>query len=271
MESLVEPGRLFRDVAFANGRFAVAGAGGICETSVDGTTWTPHDTGTDLELLSLTSGKDMIVAVGQSGAILSSLDGSTWDRRLRATTTWLGDVAFGNGRFVIVGAEGTVLTSADGEALAQGSIRPGWWLHRVSYADGGFVCIGSDGSSFSSFTSADGLNWSGLNYISTYGGDSLTRILRWRGQFVVFVPERDTGYSSKDGITWTEIPGKVAFGRISDAAVVNDLLIVCGPMWAPAGVKTIQGAMGGFIATSSDGVTWSLAYSDPDNCIFRLA
>lgn len=274
-ERVVDPRYQFEDVTFAGDRFVVIGSGGgtasISETSTDGMSWAMSDTGTDLALLSLTSGKGEFMAVGQAGMILTSADGSKWEKRLDGTTAWLGDVAYGNGRFVIVGAQSTVLVSTDGETLAQGSVDSNWWLYRVSYADGQFVCIGSDGTSFSSFTSTDGAKWSDPHYITAYNGDSLTLMLRWRGQFVVFVRERGTAYASKDGIEWTELPGKVTLGRMGDATVVDDLLVACGALWAPKGVRTIEGTMGGFIVASADGVTWSLTHSDPYKYIFDLA
>lgn len=180
-----------------------------------------------------------------------------------SATTWLGEIAYGSGRFVVVGAEGTILTSTDGEAFEKVPFDSDSWLYRVAYKNGKFLCVGSDGLSFVSYISVDGLKWSGPYSIAPYGGASLTRIDSWRGQFVVFVRESGTGYVSVDGVCWSELPSKVTTGLVSDASVVDDLLVVCGATWAPPGTRTIDGTMGSFIVTSTDGMSWSTAYSDP--------
>ena len=51
---------------------------GLILTSIDGISWVKRDTGISSNLFGITSGKGIMVAIGESGTILTSSDSKTW-------------------------------------------------------------------------------------------------------------------------------------------------------------------------------------------------
>ena len=72
---------------------------------------TAQTSGTSNNLIGVTYGNGLFVAVGTSGTILTSPDGVTWTQRTSGTDDTLRGVTHGNGTFVAVGIYGTILTS----------------------------------------------------------------------------------------------------------------------------------------------------------------
>jgi photosystem II stability/assembly factor-like uncharacterized protein len=85
------------------------GSEGTILTSPDGKTWTRQDSGIRNDLLGITYGNGLFVAVGSEGTILISPDGRSWTKQNSGTTKHLHDVAYGNGLFVAVG-DGVIST-----------------------------------------------------------------------------------------------------------------------------------------------------------------
>ncbi|HSH15653.1 MAG TPA: hypothetical protein VLD18_06455 [Verrucomicrobiae bacterium] len=104
----------------------------------------------------------LLVAVGDNAAIYTSPDSVNWTRRTVGFSQWLRGVAFGGGRFVAVGENGFIATSTDGvnwSPLAGGSgtsVR----LNRVRYFSSRFWAAGQGGVLLSS---ANGLEWTPVN------------------------------------------------------------------------------------------------------------
>jgi hypothetical protein len=89
--------------------------------------WQPRNPlPTGANLLAVTYGNNMFVAVGDGGAIVASPDGVTWARRHLGGGTILNAVAYGNNTFVAVGSgdHDQILTSPDGVT---------WTAHSLDY------------------------------------------------------------------------------------------------------------------------------------------
>ncbi|MER3480299.1 MAG: hypothetical protein C4327_07400 [Meiothermus sp.] len=74
-----------------------------------GATWTAQTSGTTNDLIGVTYGNGIFVAVGLNGTLLTSPDGVEWTGRYSDSD--LKGITYGNGTFVAVGQNGTILTS----------------------------------------------------------------------------------------------------------------------------------------------------------------
>jgi hypothetical protein len=97
------------------------------------------------DLLGLTSGKGLLVAVDSEGGTRLSRDGVTWFRCGRVTDQPLRAVAHGQGKFVAVGDYGSVVTSPDGLAWESQVSGTDVHLQGVAYGEGRFVVAGEIG------------------------------------------------------------------------------------------------------------------------------
>ena len=107
-------------------------------------------------ILGLTCGMDLLVAVGDGGLIMTSTDGQDWIRRESGTSHKLADVTFGNDMFVAVGGEGTVLTSSDGERWIQRESGVDYYIQSVA-TDGKSIYVGAAWDAL--LISSDGVTW----------------------------------------------------------------------------------------------------------------
>jgi hypothetical protein len=129
------------------------------------------------DLLGVTSGKGLLVAVDSEGGTRLSRDGVTWFRCGRVTDQPLRAVAHGQGKFVAVGDYGSVVTSPDGLAWEAQVSGTDVHLQGVAYGEGRFVVAGEIGRIRSS---EDGMNWT-RRLSGT--GESLTAVSYLDGQF----------------------------------------------------------------------------------------
>lgn len=133
--------------AFGNGLFVVVGQNfgdstGVCVTSHDGVTWTPHQSMAALRNVAFGSG--IFVRVGDKGHISSSTDGLNWTTRSSQTGASLYGVAYGDGYFVAVGNRGTLVTSPNGVDWSNLPMPTSLNLNRVAYGGGTFVITGDN-------------------------------------------------------------------------------------------------------------------------------
>ncbi len=173
----------FNGVAFGNGRFvAVGDNSNVCQTSVDGITWTniifPNNLGTYPSLKNVTFVNGQFIAVGYDNAfnagIFTSPDGLIWTQQ----NTGLGaagnmmplySVAFGAGKYVVVGGnslsnQSIILTSPDCITWTKQVTPTPNALFGVAYGSGTFAAVGLSGTII---TSPDGITWTALPAIAT--------------------------------------------------------------------------------------------------------
>ncbi len=172
-----------RQVRFVNGRFWTVGGDGSGRSTVyastDGSAWSAVQTvtvgglGTGGGLVDLAYGNGTYVAPLDLGWLTSS-DGVTWTARSAPTPT------------------GATLTAATG----------------VAFNNGVFIAtFGSVSTTTSVFRSTDGLAWTPVPSLTSFGG--YTRVFVFNNQFVVYERSNTNpslqgqGLASTDGLTWT--------------------------------------------------------------------
>lgn len=201
-------------------------------TSPNGITWTNRTSGTTKNLLNVTYGNNIFVAVGEGDTLLTSPDGISWTNRAVPDSLYT-DVTYGNNTFVVVGSR--ILTSPDGVTWTE-SPRNGTNAIHVTYGNNVFVACAYYGEIFSS---PDGIAWT--NRVSGTSPPGYRRdffdVTFGDNTFVAVGLQTQT---SSDGITWTfrsaqdvEVPFSVTYGNNTFVAV---------------GIGTIL--------TSTDGITW---------------
>jgi hypothetical protein len=221
-------------IQYVNGRFvAPSSYSNQVITSTDGMNWTEQE-GSFRDILCVTYGNGLYVAVGNYGKIMTSTDGMTWSNQTWGKYSELYDVTYGNGLYVAVGNYGVVITSTDGITWTQLASAANTVYYDVDYCAGMFVVAGSGGLIL---TSTDGTSWSnhatGFEYnfsCVAYGGG-------------VFVAAGFGGavMTSTDGATW-----KSQKSGVTDH--INDL--------AYGGGTFVAVVSGGTILTSTDGMVW---------------
>lgn len=162
-----------RGIAYGNGTF-VAVNGNNFLTSSDGVFWTIRLSGILHNLVDITYGGDIFVAMGreyiaeESGTkynsyVLTSPDGITWSQT-KFEDVSVQDIVYGNGIFVIVGDNGTIMTSSDGANWTNRNVDAQYDLFNVTYGNEIFLVIGKLPSEHSvrlriSGMSKDGIDW----------------------------------------------------------------------------------------------------------------
>lgn len=272
-------GSILWNVSWIGSRFVAVGAGTIV-VSTDGVTWT-HARGDMVyleqaertELTAAAWSGSRFIAVGSeyaapptdwssTAAIWTSSNGLDWEPQQSGEfVADLQDVTWGAGKFVAVGNDWSddwmiqtpvILTSADGLTWTDRSPDLDGSLYSVTYAGNRFVALG-DGAIL---TSSDGITWTSRlsesdEDLSIYPFSNPA----WSGtRFAVlatYLPEDaqeggdycDAVLTSTDAATWTRHELGTQLG-------LTDL------HWD--GQRFVATGVSGMIATSSDGVTWSV-------------
>ncbi|MEM9192904.1 MAG: hypothetical protein AAGF12_27260 [Myxococcota bacterium] len=181
------------DVAYLDGVFVAAGAGGARLTSTDhGVSW--HRTGDSMggHFRGIASGNGMFLATGHSwsgdtGYTATSTDGETWTP-VRETPGELSGVVFGHGVFVTVGGSRCSSTT-DGVTFADCGIVSSGYLVSAKFVHGQFYVQSRDGEWWSS---TDGRVFTGPNRgwlpqsIAEANGRFIASGSEWRGYGEVF-------------------------------------------------------------------------------------
>ena len=157
-----------------------------------------------------------------------------WEWRHPLPTGYqLNSATFGNNHYVIVGERGTILYSQDGGKWTHCFLEDTLIIHSVAYGNGLFVAVG--GSSI--LNSSDGSNWT-INKSIT--GKYLTSVQYAHGLFVA-AGDKGALFLSNDGKSWTD-RSLESSRTIRAVAYGADIFLAVGDS---------------FVATSSDGVSWS--------------
>jgi hypothetical protein len=113
-------------------------------TSPDGITWTAQVSvpGFGNDLLAVTWGKGMFVAVGPTGVINTSPDGITWTDQPQVSIHDFSALTFGNGLFVAGGQAGELWASPDGIIWFQ-EPTAGGWIEDVTWNGTFYIAVSS--------------------------------------------------------------------------------------------------------------------------------
>lgn len=173
--------------------------------------WTPRGSAlTQSDLMDVTYGGGLFVAVGSGAAIAISPDGVEWAMATVPLTQsyyhTFRSVAYGEGRYVAVGTvydaqaagrqRGMAVSSTDGSVWRRMILPQGMSaLSAVSFGAGRFVAVGAGGKIY---YSTDGLSWGeGASGVS----DDLNRV-HFSGGVFVAVGNNGCILTSSDGATW---------------------------------------------------------------------
>jgi len=255
-------------IVYGSGKFVAVGMSGKMAYSSNGITWTAV-TGVPAPLNSasvnsITFANNKFVAVGAGGSIGYSSDGVIWNTVSNTTFSNINAIraiAYGNGKFIAGAGEGKMAYSSDGvnwTTLDVSSIFGSKWDDNITgivYAKDKFVAVGGNFHDYNAKMaySSDGVNWTAVtdspfdNYILaiTFGN----------GKFVAGGYDSKMAYST-DGISWTVINTGTIFENVYDDGRIGkeDIRAI-----AFGGDKYVVGSSGGKMATSIDGVSWTLA------------
>lgn len=196
---------------------------------------------------------DRFVAVARTGVgnrVMTSDDyGATWTPRTSAADNNWQSVAYGNGVFVAVATSGTgnrVMSSTDGITWTiRTSAADNSW-QSVTFGNGKFVAVASSASSNRVMTSTNGVDWFGNDAIAGVWLD----VVYGAGKFVA-VGTGASCMTSFNGTDWT--------AQTITSRSWNGLCYGGGQFVAVATSGT-----GTRVATSPDGITWTLRNAAAD-------
>ncbi len=243
------------NVTYGNGTFVVMGwrgqplisPGVKILSSPDGVTWIEKTLESPNQLIGITNGNGVFVAVGDNGTILTSPDSVNWTTSSSGTTKSLSVAAYENGMFVAIG-NGIVLISSDGvkwTVLIDGNIND---LYGAAYGKGTYVAVGDKGTILYSY---DGTDWKSVLSGTT---SKLRRVAYGSGLFVA-LGDNDTLLTSSDGVKWNT-GNSTNMHSLNDMTFGNGIFIAVGD--------------NGTILTSSDGLTWTERTSGTPNQLLGI-
>jgi hypothetical protein len=233
---------------YYQGRYILAGDGGVICTSTNGRTWTRENTGTSSSLRACAGGGGYFAAAGWDNTLIISANGVDWEQR-PAPASFVG-IAFGNDRWVAVSGN-TVYWSTnltDWTSSPQGLPIFGPVLNTVCFGDGRFVMGGALGPDqvHSYYRSAlasseDGIDWE----YAVLDNDSFGEIQSCTFSSGTFVAVQGRNVlRSTNGVLWE---------RLAEIGAIHNLRSVTGSPesgWLAAGER-------GELLHSADGKLWS--------------
>jgi hypothetical protein len=260
------------DVAWSGSKYVAVGYEGRIVSSCNGIDWVNEDSATDLDLNRVIWASERFFAVGDGGVITSSPDGANWTIRktgvpISQGREVLNDIAWSGSRFVAVGEGGKIVTSENGTEWTEVDRSDNYrhYLKGIVWTGSKFVAVGSSnpGDVSPVISSTDGLEWSDnpvtIQGESAFQGDFID--ISFNGeQFVALPDTNDTHiYTSYDGLSWSSQTG-VARDGISEP--------LRHTLWT--GSKYL-GVGRGIIASSDDGITWTVESTITDSYLNGIA
>lgn len=237
-------------VAYGDGKFMVVGDSGTIMSSVDGTTWTTHDSGHNgikpyIHSDIAWNGRQWVIvggcAVGGGVNVFVSSDGINWEEKPCCTPIGLNDIVWNGSKWMAVGGTGAILSSNDG--IKWGNITPcteNWKLLQGIDWDGSrWVVVG-----WNVRNKECGIITTSSIGGSTWKEQEARHILfdvAGNGSQWVAVGASGTILSSIDGTAWTA----------QNSGTMNDLYGIAwnGSYWLAVGE-------GGTVLSSPDGASW---------------
>jgi hypothetical protein len=203
------------DLAYQAGIAVQAGDRGQLHTSLDGSLFVAHNTGTSRALRALAFFKDGLIVTGEEGTTLFAPTAAltnialpaTFNRVQLTTTDWLEGVAASATLAVAVGDNGAVYTTPNGTNWTRNSTTLGAWLRGVACGNGTFVTVGEAG--YIAY-SPNGTSWQRASSPVT---TDLNRVA-WVNDRFVAVGTTGTILVSPAGRAWTALTGSGATGDL---------------------------------------------------------
>lgn len=251
-------GNTLLGAAHDGGLTVVVGYSGTVLRSTDGgSTWAPQALGSRADLLDVTFGGGLFVAVGEGGALYTSPDGATWTARDSGAALDLWAVTWNGSLFVAVGQGGQVTSSANGTSWSAAFIPElagNTYLWGMVWTGSLFVAVGGDSDSYTtgtytsySVTSPDAATWT-VHALDTTspprGWGGLLNDVAWNGSLFLAVGDSGIAYTSTDAASWT--------ARDSG----TDLWMM-GVVWNGGSFAAVGQAGTTPMALTPDGVSWS--------------
>ncbi|HEV8543264.1 MAG TPA: hypothetical protein VGR78_12790, partial [Verrucomicrobiae bacterium] len=183
-------------------------------------------------LISVASGDDRFIAVGERGTLIQSMNGMDWTTLNSSVAADFTGVVFAGQRWFVLGKDGTMLTSPDGQKFSNVPTGATNTLRGLAYGQGAFVSAGDNGTIL---VSSDGLNWSA----NKSGTNDLSAVAFGNGLFLVTAGDRLL--ASADGLSWRDLNYLPITGLV-------------GMAWADGVFCTLSGNNA---CVSTNGVVWA--------------
>lgn len=207
LSNTAAPAANLNAVAFGGSAYVAAGSGGVILNSTDGVTWAAQASPTGNAINGLaTNGANGYVGVGAAGTIVYSNGGISWNVATSGTSNDLLAVTYGNGLYVAVDSTGRLLTSADGGLTWPTTNATSLGLTSIAYGASTdpttlvstplFVAVGASGALV---TSLDGSAWTSHPGVLPAGVNS--NGVTYGTQFVL-VGDSGAIYTSTTGTSW---------------------------------------------------------------------
>ena len=227
------------------------------------------------QYLSITSGNNLFVAVGQGGTIsnriITSSNGITWTPRTSPNENLWTSIVWGNNQFVAVSKTGTsnrVMTSPDGITWTQKTTPADSNWTSVAFGNNIFVAVASSGTEGRVMRSSDmGETWA----VRAAALESWISVI-WSSQLNIFIAANNSAtqnriMTSPDGLTWTM--------RVTSGAIIDYSCLCNSPQ-----LNIIVGGSNGAglsnlyyhnkISTSVNGINWTLRDTNNDLAWYDL-
>jgi alpha-tubulin suppressor-like RCC1 family protein len=222
------------------------------------------------QYMSITSGNNLFVAVGQGGGsgnqIMTSPDGITWTLRNAPNGNYWSSITRGNNLFVAVSITGTgnrVMTSSDGITWTSRTTPADNNWTSVTWGNNLFVAVASTGIiSNRVMTSPDGITWTARTAAFNYNWISVI----WASQLNMFIAANNSSsenriMTSTDGINWisqTTTGANIGYSCLCNSPDLN--IIVGGANGSGIGNLYYYNK----ISTSTNGTSWILRDTNYD-------
>jgi len=209
-------------------------------TSTDGISWSAHpSSGPSFTDITWSAEQQQFVAVGFNGGIATSTDGASWDYVLnRDELGGLNTVIWTGQRYIAAGDSSLIVTSSDG--ISWSSRLHSIDLNAVTWSDNAFLAVGAWGHIL---RSADGVVW---DYVRAGDTSVYYHDIASNGQSYLLAGQ--TYYSQVDlDLNWI-------YNDWMGATTVASSVIWDGSRYVMVGSS-------GWVRTSTDGVNFTVAYS----------
>lgn len=197
------------------------------------------------------------VMIGNGGVLTTTSDLVNWESSFHPELMSLDGLLYAEGSFLVTSRSGRILTSPDGLAWTERATGTDKALLSAAYGSGRYVLTGEDGTTA---TSTDGRNWT----LSDTGDDNwYFGVTHGNNLFVAAAFDwnhNNTGSiaTSADGQNWNLVNLPASFPEyieFYDVSYADGKFVASGYFYDGTGTEV----WGVFIATSTDGVTWTRA------------
>ena len=244
-------------------RYVVVGDSGLVMTSTDGGTWSKVTTNiSSVNLVKVSYGAGIYVAVTNDSKIYSSTDLATWT--LRQTTSGTAGVVFGGGVFVAYGGE--IYSSTNGTSWTLRT-NPGGGFSRGAYVNGRFLLteIFAFSNQFKIAHSTDGATWTGVTINANV---NCTGIAYWDSAY--FLVGNRSGSNNKYLVRSTNLTSWTALLVSTDAtasfglSMTTNRLVIMAPLgiFATAPNANAQEPLGYGLASPNNSLSIVTAAAD---------